>query len=254
MRATALLVILCSLAGGCASASTAPARRGWSLVALGDSVPYGTHCDCRPFPALSARELSVRTHRRVTATNDAVPGYTSSDVLHQLRSDEDVIDDVRAADAVEIEIGANDVAFQSSCGTNVGCYAHGVTTVERNLPAIVARVRELTAGRRVLVVLLDYWNVWLGGKYAAAKGAQYVAAAEELTDRIDTEIRVVAGRTRSVYVDLRAAFKGPSYDYDETHYLSSDGDHPNASGHRRIAAAADAAVLRTMARRSLAGR
>jgi lysophospholipase L1-like esterase len=39
------------------------------------------------------------------------------------------------------------------------------------------------------------------------------------------------------YVDLRAAFKGPDYAY-ETHYLSDDGDHPNAAGHQQIATAA----------------
>ena len=42
----------------------------------------------------------------------------------------------------------------------------------------------------------------------------------------------------SAYVDLRAAFKGPDYSYDETHYLSDDGDHPNAAGHQQIATAA----------------
>ena len=41
---------------------------------------------------------------------------------------------------------------------------------------------------------------------------------------------------------LRAAFKRPNYAYDETHYLSNDGDHPNAAGHERIAAAAAAAI------------
>jgi len=28
-----------------------------------------------------------------------------------------------------------------------------------------------------------------------------------------------ASRSHSSYVDLRAAFKGPNYTYDETHYL-----------------------------------
>ena len=43
-------------------------------------------------------------------------------------------------------------------------------------------------------------------------------------------------------MDLRAAFKGPSYTYDETHYLSKDGDHPNKAGHEKIAMATEAVI------------
>ena len=55
----------------------------------------------------------------MTATNDAVGGFTSSDVVTQLRSDSDVMSNVAKADVVEIEIGANDVSYNRSCGTSV---------------------------------------------------------------------------------------------------------------------------------------
>ena len=42
------------------------------------------------------------------------------------------------------------------------------------------------------------------------------------------------------------AFKGPTYAFDETHYLSSDGDHPNAAGHQQIAAATEAVVEKAL--------
>jgi lysophospholipase L1-like esterase len=157
-----------------------------------------------------------------------------------------VIDHVRGADAVEIEVGANDVAYSQSCGTDVECYAPRVPTIEKNLAAIVARVHDLMSGHKSLVVLLDYWSVWLGGKYAQAHGDAYVKAAEEMTDRVDTVIKSTAEQTKSAYVDLRAAFKGPNYAYDETHYLSSDGDHPNAAGHQQIAKAAEAVIGDTL--------
>jgi lysophospholipase L1-like esterase len=178
----------------------------------------------------------------VTATNDAVPGYTTSDVLHQLGSESNVIDHVRSADAIEIEIGANDVAHSDACGNSVDCYAPQLATVKKNLPAIVGRVHDLTASHKVLVVFLDYWSVWLGGQYAAAKGDAYVAAAEAITDQVNAVIKSTATNSGSAYVDLRAAFKGPDYSYDETHYLSSDGDHPNAAGHQQIAASTEAVI------------
>lgn len=218
----------------------------WTIVALGDSVPRGTNCRCRPYPQLTADRLTASTGRRGTAVNDSVAGYTSAGVLRQLRSDARVIADVRAASAVELEIGANDVGYSKRCGTSVACYAPRIPAIRKNLAAIVSRIHTAAFDHRVPVVLLDYWSVWLGGRYAAARGRAYVAAAEELTDRVNAVIRTTARRTGSQYVDLRAAFKGPSYAYDETRFLASDGDHPNAAGHQRIAAAADAALRKAL--------
>jgi lysophospholipase L1-like esterase len=225
---------------GASSSKSQPSER--SIVALGDSVPYGTNCDCEPYPPLTASGLAAKTGQSVAAANDAVAGYTTSDVLHQVRSDAAVIDHLRTADVVEIEVGANDVAYSQSCGTNVDCYSPKIPVIETNLHAIEARVRELTSAHKVLVVLLDYWSVWLGGQYATAKGDAYVDAAATVTDDVNAAIRATAAKTGSAYVDLRAAFKGPDYVYDETHYLSNDGDHPNAAGHQQIAAATDAAI------------
>jgi acyl-CoA thioesterase I len=182
----------------------------------------------------------------VTATNEAVAGATSESVLGQLNSHGAVSNHVRTADAIEIEIGANDVGQTKSCGTTVDCYARRLPPLEQNLAAIVSRARELTSRRKVAIVLLDYWSVWLGGRYATAQGPAYVNAAKELTDRVDSIIKTTAAATGSHYVDLRAAFKGPDYLYDETHFLTSDGDHPNAAGHEQIAKAVEAVLDRAL--------
>jgi lysophospholipase L1-like esterase len=84
------------------------------VVALGDSVPRGTGCDCTPYPPLTADGLMETSGQAVTAANDAVGGYTTEDVLRRLGSNSDVIDRVRAADVVEIEVGANDVGYSKS--------------------------------------------------------------------------------------------------------------------------------------------
>jgi lysophospholipase L1-like esterase len=249
-QAVAALVAAGCLAAGCASAATdsttTASATSYSIVALGDSVPRGTNCSCTPYPPLTATGLSRTTGDKVTATNDSVAGYTTKNVLDQLNKNEDVIDHVKKAEIVEIEIGANDVAYNSTCGTSVDCYAPEIPTMKENLLSIVRRTRSLLSGHKHVIVLLDYWSIWLGGKYAAARGQAYVDAAEEMTDRVDAAIKSTASRTRSAYVDLRAAFKGQSYSLDETRYLSSDGDHPNAAGHQRIAAAREAVIQDTL--------
>jgi hypothetical protein len=117
--------------------------------------------------------------------------------------------------------------------------------VEQNLAEIVRRVHELAAGRHVRVVLLDYWSVWLGGKYAKeGQGCGLRCSGRKLTDKVNAVIKSTAAKTGSAYVDLRAAFKRPDYAYDETHYLSDDGDPPNAEGHEQIAAAAQTVIER----------
>jgi lysophospholipase L1-like esterase len=196
-------------------------------------VPRGTNCACTPYPNLTANGLASHTGLTVKATNDSVAGATTSSVLRQLNRRE-VIAHLRAAEVVEIEIGANDVAYSR------------FPRIRTNLARIVARVNSLAAGHRELIVLLDYWSVWLGGQFAAAKGHAYIAAAEEMTDRINSVIRATATASRSAYVDLRAAFKGPSYAYDETHYLSDDGDHPNKAGHKKIATATQTVIEKAL--------
>jgi lysophospholipase L1-like esterase len=251
--APAVLIVVSFLGAACgtpstskSSSSTATTSKTWSIVALGDSVPRGTNCDCRPYPLLSADGLTASTGQTVTATNDSVAGYTTSGVLRQLESDSTVIDHVRKARAVEIEVGANDVAYSKRCGTAVDCYAPDVPMVEKNLAEIVRRVREQSSGHKALVVLLDYWSIWLGGKYAAEKGDAYVNAAREMTDQVNAAIKSTAAQSGSAYVDLRSAFKGPSFGYLETHYLSSDGDHPNAAGHEAIARATEAVIEKAL--------
>ncbi|HEY3548475.1 MAG TPA: SGNH/GDSL hydrolase family protein [Propionicimonas sp.] len=250
--AAALLLAGCApiAATGSAHLSSSPSRttasagagHPLSVVALGDSVPSGAACGCTPFPELSASLLAAPGTGEIPTADDAVDGATSTDVLTALLTDREVQADIAAADVVEIEVGANDVDYSDACGTTVGCYEPTVPTVEQNVRAIVAEVHALTLGHPALVVLLDYWNVWLGGTYAAAQGQAYVDAATAVTDQVNTAIRQVAADTGSTYVDVRAAFKGPDYTNDETRYLAPDGDHPNARGHATIAQAVVSAV------------
>ncbi|MDA8435755.1 MAG: SGNH/GDSL hydrolase family protein, partial [Actinomycetales bacterium] len=210
---------------------------------LGDSVPSGSRCGCRPFPALVAARLAAITGPPVVSYNDARGGHVAADVLAVLRGSANVRAHVRAAQVVVVEIGANDVQYSATCGTTASCYAARLPRVRQTLLQIVATIRSLAAGHRVAVLLLGYWNVWLDGRYAAARGAAYVKASDSVTWSTNATIRGVAQRTGSAYADLWLAFRGTTA-RDDTALLASDGDHPDAAGHAVIAAAA-LRVLRT---------
>jgi lysophospholipase L1-like esterase len=230
-----------------ASTSTSASSKTWSIVALGDSVPSGYNCNCTPYPQLSAQGLAAKTGQTVTATNDAVAGYTTTNVLNQVNSDSTVIDQVKKADVVEINIGANDIPYnKNSCGTSAECYGPLVAPMQKNLAAIVSRVHDLTSGHKVLVVLLDYWSSWLAGSYARKQGHDYVSVSRQMTAQVDNAIKTTASQSGSAYVSERRAFKGRTYGYIQSYYLASDGEHPNAKGHQAIATLTETVIENTL--------
>ncbi len=220
-------------AGTGTSAPTAPPVR--HVVGLGDSVPAGSACACSDYVSLLARSLGGK----VTSTNLAVPGQTSSGLLAQMSSPQ-VRGALADADVIVVTVGANDVegTDPSDCPSaddGAACYSHELATLERNLDRIAAGVGALTTRPGARVLLTGYWNVFLDGTAARAKGTDYLHVADAVTREVNGEIRSAAAAHGSVFVDLFTPFRGADGRKDCTPLLAADGDHPDAAGHALIA-------------------
>lgn len=212
------------------------------VLALGDSVPAGTACDCSPFPAVYGSLLRRHIGAPVAVDNEAVSGLDTTGLLAQLRQPW-VEDAARRASVFLLTIGANDFAdnhdrvVEGDCAqdTATDCVSDELASMQAHLATALAEIRELRAGEPTSVLVTGYWNVFEdGGVARQAAGVAGLQASIALTRRVNDAIRSVSSSAGAHYVDLFEPFQRRGRDIDTL--LAPDGDHPSAAGHRLIAA------------------
>ncbi|HUR74184.1 MAG TPA: SGNH/GDSL hydrolase family protein [Sporichthya sp.] len=230
-------------AAGGTSVATAPAASVVrSIVGFGDSVPAGTACRCTNFVSVYAKRLPGTA----LVANYATSGSTSADVLARL-AEPRVAARVRQATTVLIMTGANDFAdafYAVSAGADPDtAYAPVAGQVRANLTAAGKRIHRLNP--RAHLVVLNYWAAMEDGAVARRDyDAHTRRAAHQATGYLNVALAEAATATGAAYVSTLKAFKGTDGRADPTPLLASDGDHPNATGHRVIAHAIKAVLPR----------
>ncbi len=208
-------------------------------------MPSGTSCGCETFVSRVGRALGTRLARRVVVSNLAVSGATTTSVLGQLQA-QPLRADLASADVVIVEVGANDLdeamAADPACLPDAACFAGTVGTMAANVGRILQTAESAVAGRGGTVMALGYWNVFRDGAVGRSLGSTYVAVSDALTRRANAAIAAQATASGATYVDVYTPFKGTGSD-DPTGALSTDGDHPNSTGHQLLADAVMAALL-----------
>ncbi|MGW0202562.1 SGNH/GDSL hydrolase family protein [Nonomuraea sp. NPDC003201] len=210
-----------------------------SIVGLGDSVPAGSACDCDTFVSLIRKALAARQGTGVAVDNLATGGLTSQGLLDQMDGGS-AAGAIVKADLVIITIGANDFDSDAleddDCAPRAGlaCYKNDLARLRANVDGILGKVRALQTRPRSRIVVTGYWNVFLDGDSARAKGTAYVSNSDALTRMVNRTLAGAAAAKGARYVDVYGPFKGDG-SRDDTPLLAADGDHPNAAGHRVIA-------------------
>lgn len=220
---------------------------GERVVGLGDSVMAGTHCDCAGIVAEYAATLrDDRAAPGVAATNLAVPGATSTDLVGQLRDDLLIRHAVAASGQVLIATGANDfyaaAAQFENGGCDAACYRPVVEQVAGNLETALRTIGRLRASARQQVFVLDYWNIFLDGAVARQEETPaFLAWSRAVSAALNARLVQVARTEGAIPVAVSAAFSATGADV--TQLLAADGDHPNATGvHVIVRAIASAAA------------
>ena len=211
-------------AGAPVDGSTPPtAEPALTVLAFGDSWPYGAHCNgCVPFPELYVEGLEDELGGEVEFVDLVTNGGTSASLLESLRGDESYRDAVTQSDVIVISTGANDMepAGQSwkagTCGGPDGldCFRALGEEWQANFDQMLEEIDELRAGEPTAVRLVTNSNEFLsdpglidyfGADFGLSGGATITALHHDA-------LCAAAAEHGDVCVDLRPVLNGVSLD------------------------------------------
>jgi len=207
-------------ASASASPSASDTSTGGLYVALGDSLaagyqPGGAELRDTAYPALTATRLSA-SGDELTLENLGCSGETTTSLVKggkcdfaagsQLEQAEKLLEESDDVALVTIDIGGNDLlrCVRGGAQIDTSCVRGGVRTVEKNLPAILKRLRA-AAGPDVPVLVVGYYNPWLAAK-ALDQPVKGVDAAAKAYTALSDAIEAAAKASDTTFVGLDDAF------------------------------------------------
>ena len=240
---------LLGLAGGATAAS-----RQLTLVALGDSIPYGEDCSgCTGYVELYARKASRALGAAVKVDNRAEHNNLDSRrLLAQIRTNTAMRAAVRRADIVTLTIGHNDTPWASNTDPCDGadtdtddnnaiawanytgtCLRTVTAELESNVGGILAEIKRLRAGKRTATRVTNFHDDNINDPTMPAKS---YAPSKVVDDALNTAICAAAASAKVPCADVYHAFNGPNGTRFDGPYVAADHVHPNQKGHTLIAA------------------
>ena len=224
-----------------------------TLVALGDSIPYGQDCGgCTGYVELYARAASRALGRPVTVDNRAEHNnLNSTRLLAEISHSSSLRAAVAHADIITLTIGHNDAPWNSTTDSCDGavtddqggnavdwasytgpCLAIVARKLGANVTGIVAEIRHLRAGKPTVIRVTNFHN----DNYLDPLVKRIIdGPTKAVVDALDTAICAAAARAHLPCADVYHAFNGPSGTRWDGRYVAADHVHPNQRGHTLIA-------------------
>ena len=204
-------------------------------TALGNSIAFGIGASDHYGYVYYLRDFLTTPHCCVSLANRAVPGFTSSDLLHQLRNDAPTREAVREAKLITISIGGNNFLNCPSAPNPPACFAEGVATFVVDWPQILNEIRNCIRARAEILVMTIY-NPLRGDDPNFQNLEFFIQQINKVINNCES---------RSIYkylvVDVHADFLGQFTDgrwkvCTWTHFCEPTPDpHPTNAGHLEIA-------------------
>lgn len=230
----------------------------FTLVALGDSIPFNSADDCpgcTGFVASYARALETSLGRPVTVVNRSRhDGARTKDIVRQLQSDATLVDQLSAADVVVISTSFNDQppfgdpyeacptalgpsasdadAVEAAAATSKACIDSVVPVIRDQVAEAFAAIRR-AAPHAALGVLTPYdtWRGWgFLDQFDEATRSALLDAEAYWFQTWNPVLCVEAEAIDAVCVDVHRAFNGADGLRPADGDVGRDYTHPSQKG------------------------
>lgn len=204
-------------------------------TALGDSIAFGIGASDNYGYVYYLRDFLTTPHCCVNLANRAVPGFTSSDLLHQLQTDAATREAVKEAKLITISIGGANLVDCTYDPNPPACFPQAVVTFAVDWPQILNEIRNCLRARAEILVMTVY-NPFRGDDPNFQAFEFFIKQINKVINNCET-----LSIYKYLVVDVHADFLGQFTDgrwkvCTWTHSCESPSDpHPTNAGHLEIA-------------------
>ncbi|MBO0797622.1 MAG: SGNH/GDSL hydrolase family protein [Blastocatellia bacterium] len=219
-------------------------------TALGDSLAFGLFAPIGEGYVLEyAEDINTDTGVYAAPANLGIPGWTSSDLLDNVRGNFLFRLSIVTSSVVTLDIGGNDLLDarnsykNKTCGgaDNQDCLRATIATFKSNWSAILNEILSLRSTSNTVIRAMDVYNPFVNedrgqDTWPNDQGNDFQVTKVYLDD-LNNYIASTSNANNIPYARVYQEFNGPNGDHDprEKDYIAFDGLHPNGSGHAKIA-------------------
>ncbi len=227
-------------------------QQPWSLVAIGDSLPYNSPDDCpgcTSFVDRYAAAIIKTTGHPVKVMNlSQHNGLQIDGLLDELKTDASRRDAIAQANIIVVSIGHNDTAWNRGddpCDGpngdtpdwskyNATCAAAAAEIFRPKFERIFSQIVALRTGKPTIFRTINVYNDWIGvpGGVVSSEGT---SATRAILDAWSAMTCTAAQANSFTCADIYHAFNGPDGLTPAPALLAPDTVHPSDKGNAVIA-------------------
>jgi lysophospholipase L1-like esterase len=220
----------------------------WSLVAVGDSIPFNSSEDCpgcTGFVDRYAEAITAASGHPVKVQNlSQHTGLQTDSLLEELKTDVQRRDALANADIIIVSIGHNDTAWNRDddpCDGpnnedwskyNEACAAAAAEIFRPKMESLYAQIVALRAGKPTIFRAVNVYNDWIGVSGTPPEATEATRLILDAWSAMACKAAKVSGFTCA---DIYHAFNGSDGLTPAVDLLAQDTVHPSDKGNEVIA-------------------